>query len=280
MFIKAVYNELIKIAAKPRSYIGLAVIFLLVGVILLAMKADGKAFIEFITASFDQSINMEGEIINGNLMAFIILNLLIIHVPLLVALVTGDLISGEAANGSIRMLLTRPVSRLQVLLSKYVAGWVYTLLIVIWLGILALGPGAWLFGHGDLTVLNSDGLVILQQGDIGWRFAAGFTLASLALITVATLSIALSCLSNNSIGPIVITMATIVLFTLIGSLEVPIFEKIRPFLFTSHMLAWRYFFEDPVPYGEVWFSAKILLAHIAGLMTISLYVFHKKDILS
>jgi ABC-2 type transport system permease protein len=75
-------------------------------------------------------------------------------------------------------------------------------------------------------------------------------------------------------------MATIVLFTLIGSLEVPIFEKIRPFLFTSHMLAWRYFFEDPVPYAEVWYSAKILLAHIIGLMALSLYVFHKKDILS
>lgn len=280
MFRKAVYNEFIKIAAKPRSYLGLAAITVLVGVILFAMKVDGLSYISFITAGFEQSLQFEGNILNGNLMAFIILQMLIIHIPLLVALVTGDLISGEAAMGSLRMLATRPISRSGILFSKFVAGAVYTLLILIWLGFMALGMSQLLFGPGDLMVLNSDGLVVLQQHDLLWRFLSGFGIAFLALLTIATLSITLSCFSDNSIGPIVATMAVIILFTLIGTLDVPVFDGIRPYLFTTHMAAWRSFFEDPVPVEAIRKSVIILLAHIGMLLVIAWFKFSRKDILS
>lgn len=141
MFWKSTYNEFIKIAAKPRSYIGLAAITALVSVILFAMKVDGLTYISFITASFEQTLSFEGNVLNGNLMAFIILQTLIIQIPLLVALVTGDLVSGEADMGSLRMLATKPISRTQLLLSKFLAGNAYTLLILVWLGIMALGFG-------------------------------------------------------------------------------------------------------------------------------------------
>ncbi len=280
MFLQAVYTEFIKIAAKPRSYLGLAAITVLVGVILFAMKIDGLTYISFITAGLEESLLFEGDILNGNLMAFIILQMLIIHIPLLVALVTGDLISGEAAMGSLRMLATRPVTRTQILMGKFTAGALYTLLIVLWLGLMALGASNLLFGPGDLMVLNSDGLVVLQQGDVLWRYLSGFGVAYLALLTIATLSITLSCFSDNSIGPIVTTMAVIILFTIIGTLDVPVFDVIRPYLFTTHMAAWRSFFEDPVPYDAITQSAVILLAHIVLFLGIALVHFNRKDILS
>lgn len=280
MFWNSTYNEFIKIAAKPRSYIGLAAISALVGVILFALKVDGMAYISFITASFEQTLTFEGNILNGDLIAFIILQMLIIHIPLLVALVTGDLVSGEAAMGSLRMLATKPISRTQLLLSKFFAGGAYTLVILLWLGVMAVGIGHLLFGRGDLMVLNSDGLVILQNADLAWRFVGAFCVAYLALLTVATLSITLSCFSDNSIGPIVSTMAVILFFTIIGTLDVPVFDKVRPFLFTTHMVAWRSFFEDPLPIKVIQQSVVILLVHNIALLGVALYQFNKKDILS
>lgn len=53
MFWRSTYNEFIKIAAKPRSYIGLGAITLIVGIILIAMKLDGMMYISFITAPFE-----------------------------------------------------------------------------------------------------------------------------------------------------------------------------------------------------------------------------------
>jgi ABC-2 type transport system permease protein len=280
MLWKNTYNEFIKILAKPRSYIGVGALTLLIGIIIFAMKADGESIVSFVTASFEQTLSFNGHIVNGNLIAFIILQMLIVHIPLLVALITGDLISGEAAMGTIRMLATKPISRTQIVLSKFIAGAVYTLFLTIWLGFLALIVSRFIFGTGDLIVLNSDGLVILQDADILWRFGLGFIVAFLALLTVSTLSICLSAFAENSIGPIVSTMAIIILFTIIGTLDVTVFDSIKPYLFTTHMASWRSFFEDPVPFDDIKQSIIVLVVHNVVLVAIAIFKFSKKDITS
>jgi len=280
MLLKNTYNEFIKILSKPRSYLGIGALTLLISIIIFAMKVDGKSIISFVTSSFEQTLTFNGNVLNGNLIAFIILQMLIVHVPLLVALVTGDLVSGEAAMGTVRMLATKPISRAQIVLSKFIAGALYTLFLTFWLGILALGLSRLIFGSGDLMVLNSDGLVILQDADVLWRYGAGFAVAFLSLLTVASLSICLSVFAENSIGPIVATMAIIILFTIIGTLDVTVFDSIKPYLFTTHMAAWRSFFEEPVPFVYIRESIVILILHNVVFVVVSIVAFNRKDITS
>ncbi len=280
MLLKNTWNEFIKILSKPRSYLGVGALTLLIAIIIFAMKADGKSIISFVTASFEQTLTFNGHILNGYLIAFIILQMLIVHVPLLVALVTGDLIAGEAAMGTIRMLATKPISRTNIVLSKFIAGAAYTLFIILWMGFLALFVSTAIFGTGDVIVLNSDGLVILPEADVLWRFGAGFCVAFLSLLTVSSLSICLSAFAENSIGPIVATMAIIILFTIIGSLDVTVFDSIKPYLFTTHMASWRSFFEDPVPWSAIRESVIILVVHNIVLVTVAVIRFNKKDITS
>lgn len=280
MLLKNTYNELIKITAKPRSYLGVGALTLLIGIILFAMKADGKSIVSFVTSTFEQTLSFNGEVVNGNLITFIILQMLIVHIPLLVALVTGDLVSGEAAMGTIRMLATKPISRMQIVLSKFIAGATYTFCLTLWVGILALGASRLLFGVGDLIVLNSDGLVILKSDDVLWRYLAGLSVAFLSLQTVASLSICLSTFAENSIGPIVATMSVIILFTIIGTLDVTVFDSIKPYLFTTHMAAWRSYFQDPVPYAEIRQSIIVLLLHNFVFVIVALVSFSKKNIVS
>jgi ABC-2 type transport system permease protein len=280
MLLKNIYNEFIKILSKPRSYIGIGALTLLILIILFAMKADGSSFISFVTSSFEQTLSFNGTILNGNLIAFIILQMLIVHIPLLVALVTGDLISGEAAMGTVRMLATKPISRTKIVLSKFIAGAAYTFILTLWLIFLALFVSKFIFGSGDLIVLNSDGLVILKEHDILWRYGLSFIVAYLSLLTVSSVSICLSAFTDNSIGPIVSTMAIIILFTIIGTMDVTVFDYIKPLLFTTHMASWRSFFEDPVPYSKIINSIVILLIHNILLVSIAIFKFNKKDITS
>ncbi|NBW72065.1 MAG: ABC transporter permease [Flavobacteriia bacterium] len=280
MLLKNIYNEFIKILAKPRSYIGIGALTLLICIILFAMKADGSSFISFVTSSFEQTLSFNGTILNGNLIAFIILQMLIVHIPLLVALVTGDLISGEAAMGTVRMLATKPISRTKIVISKFIAGAVYTFILTLWLIFLSLFVSKFIFGSGDLIVLNSEGLVILKEQDILWRYGLSFIVAFLSLLTVSSVSICFSAFAENSIGPIVSTMAVIILFTIIGSMEVSVFQNIKPFLFTTHMASWRSFFEDPVPYSKIFNSIIILVVHNVLLVSIAIIKFNKKDITS
>ncbi|TNE58583.1 MAG: hypothetical protein EP344_09850 [Bacteroidetes bacterium] len=270
--------ESFKIATKPRSYIGFAAIFAIVVLIQLALYADGQAYLDFLIQSLNQSFQIEGMDFNGNLVGFIILQTLIIQMPLLVALVSGDAISGEIAGGTIRSLLTKPVSRSRIVWAKFIAAEGYTFLLILWLGILAWVGSLLIFGAGDLVVLKSDALVIVRDADTAWRFLSAFALAFLSLSVVVALSFLLSAFAENSIAPIIITMSIILLFTIIGTFDIPIFNTIKPFLFTTHMIIWRNLFDRPLPVEQIVQSVSILMLHIAAFLTITLVYFNKKDI--
>lgn len=270
--------ELFKITTKPRSYIGFLAITVIVLLIEFAFYIDGKTYLQFITQTLEQSFTIQGNILNGNLICFIILQMLIVQMPLMIALVTGDLISGEAAGGTIRLLLTKPVSRANILMAKYLAGSIYTFLLILWLGVLALGVGRLIFGHGDLMVLKSEELVILRDGDILWRFMGAFVIAFLSLNVVATFSLMLSCFTDNSIGPIITSMSVIILFTIIGTIDIPFFDQLKPFLFTTHMIIWRNLFDNPLPKNQIYTSLAVLAGHIMLFLSIAFYHFTRKDI--
>lgn len=278
--INLVSIELYKIRKKPRSFIGFGAIAVIVLLIETALYIDGQSYIQFVIQQVEQSFQIDGKIINGNLVTYVLLQTLIVQMPLLVALVTGDLISGEAASGSIRLLVTKPVSRANIVLSKFAAGCVYTLLLIVWLGILSLGLGLLIFGSGDLLVLNSDHIAILRSSETMWRFIMAFVIAFISLSVVSSLSLMLSCFTDNSIGPIIITMSIIILFTIIGTMEIPIFDVVRPFLFTTHMIVWRSLFENPVPLQQLWISTGVMLGHILLFLSVAVFYFKNKDILS
>jgi ABC-type transport system involved in multi-copper enzyme maturation permease subunit len=46
------------------------------------------------------------------------------------------------------------------------------------------------------------------------------------------------------------------------------------------MAAWRSFFEEPLPLADIKQSLLVLLTHIVVFLSIALYKFNKKDILS
>ena len=272
--------ELYKISRKPRSFIGFGAISVIVLLIELALYLDGQSYVQFIIQQVEQTFQIGGKIINGNLVTYILLQTLIVQMPLLVALVTGDLISGEGATGTIRLLVTKPVSRVNIVLSKFAAGSFYTLLLITWLGLLALGLGLLIFGNGDLIVLNSDHISILRSSETLWRFLTAFLIAFVSLSVVSSLSLMLSCFTDNSIGPIMITMSIIILFTIIGTMEIPLFDTVRPFLFTTHMIIWRSMFEDPLPVNQIIVSVGVMLLHIALFLSVAIFYFKRKDILS
>lgn len=272
--------ELFKIFRRPRTYISFAAIAAIIFLVLLAFYVDGKNYIGFALQSLTASFDIDGKVLNGYLICFIILQALLVHVPLLIALVAGDMIAGEANMGTLRLLLTKPVSRTQLLMGKFAATLVYTILLLVWMALLALVVPILVFGTGDLLNLKSDQAIILEKADILWRYMAAFGFAAIAMSMVASLAFFLSLFAENSIGPIVATMSIIIVCTILSSLDIPIFTALRPYLFTTHMLGWKGFFDDPVHYPAVLRSAGVLLLHIVLLFSATVYIFRRKDILS
>ncbi len=155
--------ELFKIFKRPRTYISFIAITVLVLIIQLGLYLDGLAYIEFLLKDLEASFEIEGKILNGYLVCFIILQLLLVHVPLLITLISGDAISGEANMGTLRLLLSKPISRTEVVIAKFSAASVYTLLLLVWTAILALLVSLWIFGSGDMLNLKSDYIIQLRK---------------------------------------------------------------------------------------------------------------------
>ena len=291
-FLNIVNIELYKIFRKPRTYIAFGAVAAIVGLIQLGFYADGDSYMQFGLQSFTDSFDIQGNIMNGYLMAYIILQLLLVHVPLLVALVAGDMISGEAAQGTLRVLLTKPIRRSTLILAKFTASAIYTIALLLWMAVWALGISMLVFGVDDMLILKSESATQIMASDVMWRYLAAFIFAAIALLTVSALSFFLSLFAENSIGPIMATMSIIIVFTILNTLDLPIFSSLKPFLFTSHMLGWKGFFDVTVNENNeqivgsienlraVLYSAGILNLHIVGFLVASILIFRKKDIMS
>jgi ABC-2 type transport system permease protein len=189
-------------------------------------------------------------------------------------------------------LLTKPISRTKFLLAKFIATMLYTLLLLVWLAILALFINMLIFGTDDLFLLKSNYIVLLKKDDIFWRYIGAFCFAALAMTTVASMGFLFSLFAENSIGPIVATMSVIIFFTILSTMNIPVFTAIKPFLFTTHMIGWKEFFDIRVNEANeaiigsiqnpqrIMNAAIVLVLHIIGFVTAAVLVFKKKDILS
>ncbi|MEI6086257.1 MAG: ABC transporter permease subunit [Bacteroidota bacterium] len=284
--------ELYKIFRRPRTYIAFGAIAALILIIQFGLKVDGKSYADFLMKDVGGSMEIDGNIINGYLICYIMLQLLLVHVPLLVALIAADMISGEANMGTLRLLLSKPYSRTELLIAKFLAATVYTIMLLIWLAILALFVSMWIFGVGDMFLMKSSYVVLISQNDVFWRYAGAFVFAALAMVTVAALGFLLSIFAENSIGPIVATMSIIVFFTILSTLNIPIFNALKPYLFTTHLISWKEFFDLKVNDANeaiigsiqnpqrIITSALVLLLHIVGFVGGAIFIFNKKDVLS
>jgi ABC-2 type transport system permease protein len=251
----------------------------LIPVVVVAMSVEGGKFLSFATQGLSQNFDINGNLMNGYAVAFLILSSLYVHVPFLITLVAGEVLAGEAAAGTYRVLLTRPLSRSTMVNAKYMAALTYTILLVACMAALSLGLGTSIMGTGDLLVIRQK-ITVIPVHDLLWRFGFAYSWAALGMITVASIAFLCSALVENAIGPIMTTMALIIVMTIISAIDVPLFDYVRPLFFTTHMNAWKLFFDDPINWQRVATSFSVLLLHIVGCFVATHIVIRRKDILT
>lgn len=271
--------ELKKVFLRKRSYIGFVAIMGIITLVQVAMFVEGNNMLNMFTQNLANSFILEGNLFNGYFVTLMLLNSLWVLMPFLVSFVAADLVSGEAHSGTLRYALIQPVSRSQLAIAKWITACIYTLLLVLFLMSLSLTLGLLFFGKGDLLIINK-GISIIDAEEVFWRFIAAFTYASLAMLVVTSLSFLFSVLTDNSIGPIIGTMAIVIGFTIISNLNIEVFAVIRKFLFTTYMSSWALFFDFEIKWNEIIQSVVVCLTHIIIFTGSAIFIFKRKDILS
>ncbi len=272
--------ELYKVFKKWRTYIGFIAVGLLVMLIQVAMIFEGQHAISRITRSLQDTFLFTGNLLNGYFISYLILNAIAVHIPFLITLVAGDLLAGEATAGTYRIILTRPITRLKFVTAKFLAGAIYSSLLILFLAIVSLVAGMIIFGPGELIVMSNEGITLFAKNDIIWRFLLAYSYAALGMTVVCSVAFLFSSLVENAIGPIISTMTVIIVFLIISNINIEFFQAVKPYLFTTYILDWKEFFESTINIPAISKAVAILLGHIVILFTLTAYLFKRKDILS
>tara|TARA_B110000444_G_scaffold218417_1_gene217959 strand:- start:351 stop:1190 length:840 start_codon:yes stop_codon:yes gene_type:complete len=273
-----IINEIIKVFNKKRTYISFILITFLIPFVVWAISSGGSELEKKIYGQLIDSFIFIGSLINGYLSTYIIITILIAHMPFLATIVAAEIVSGEYSKSTFRLYLTRPVSRNLVLLSKLIIVVIYTTMMMFYFIFYTLFISVLWLGVGDLVVFH-EGLLFLNYDDIIWRYFLSFFISNLVMITISCLCFFISTLSRNSVTPIIISISTVFIGTAISFIPIPIFEKINPYLFTGYFNSFLVSFYDPIPWAYLLEGFIVCLFWSSIFIFLSFISFSRKDII-
>jgi ABC-2 type transport system permease protein len=207
--------------------------------------------------------------------------------PLLIMVATCDIVSSEYSGGTIKMLLTRPVRRWRILLSKYIAMiFSVSAIIVLILGASYVIPGL-IFGYDGWTMpvlsgfsissgsLNTANVHLLPQ----WQYLLQeYGLVWFVCVVVGTLSFMVSVLIRSTAAGMGIMLASLISGAVLSNM-VSDWESAK-YLFMINLSLPNYLSgaAPPVAGMTLGFSLAVLTVWgLAGIL-VSFWVFSRRDV--
>lgn len=213
---------------------------------------------------------------NGLFLAFAALAAVVpFFLPLATGVVSGDAVAGEAQAGTLRYLLTVPVSRGRLLAVKYAGLVAYCLVAAVLVAVVGLAVGAALFPVGDVTLLSGS-TIPAWSAVVRALLVALYVTASLA--GLAALGLAVSTFTEVPVA----AMATTVVLAITSQIldAIPQVDWLHPFLFSHQWLAFGDLVRDPVPLGAMGQGLLLQLCWAAVALAVAWSRFTTKDVTS
>jgi ABC-2 type transport system permease protein len=268
--------ELRKIFAQRGTYAGFVVMGALVGLIAWGLWARAPEISER-HSQFAPELLVAGKMVSAPfVMQWVLPVSMEILMPLLVAAVAGGLIAGEVRAGTMRTLLLRPITRLQLLVAKILASWLFTICLCAFVLLAAAAVSYALFGPGDLWSFFGAGLVLFGHREAVERLLLSYGLAALGRCVLATLAVMFSCLFDNPLSAAALTVAFLLGF---GALEqLPYFAPYKPYFLTYHLDIYRLPLHADLPWAEVGHRLAGLAVYGLAAFLVSAWAFCRRDI--
>lgn len=198
-----------------------------------------------------------------------------LFLPLAIAMLSGDAIAGEANTGTLRYLLTVPVSRTRLLSVKYAALVIGSVIGTAVVAVTGVVIGGLLFGLGPVTLL-SGAQVPLADGL--WRVALSVAYVAVGLSALAAIGLFVSTLTEQPIAVMVtVTVISTAMWILNGISQL---EWLQPYLLVHYWTAFADLFREPVFTEEISRGLLVALAYAVVFGALAWARFGQKDVTS
>ncbi|HXW58097.1 MAG TPA: ABC transporter permease [Solirubrobacteraceae bacterium] len=259
--------ELRKLVSQKRTYLGLglAAILPVIFVVVQNLRHDhGHA-----ENIFESHITQSG-------LATPVLVLLLLSVfmlPVITALVAGDIFAAEDGNGTLKTILTRSVDRGQVFAAKALAAMTYATIAVFLSAIVATAAGVASWGFRD--VITFSGSVVPAEEGLALVFAANACYL-IPLLAVTSFGVLLSVTTRNSAASVVGTIGFVILLYILSG--IPGVESIKPYLLTEQFENWHGLLRTPTDWAPIAHSAWVCALYGVPALLAGYLVFLRRDV--
>lgn len=278
MFYAHLRNELWKLFGKKRTYIGFGAFLLAQNAMLLAFRFT--RWQQDVEKMLDGNGYLATEYISALTVSVVMLiPQIILLMPLYAALVGGDLVAKEAEDGTLRMILSRPISRTRLLFAKWCSGVVFSALLVSALGASALAFASLWFPWKGMFVF-APGMVfnVLPAGQGCQLYLWSHLFLAVNASTILGLAFMFSCFNMKPAAATILALSF--LFLNLVMENIPFFEPYHEYFLPYHFRTWLYAYADPTPWPRIAQSLSILLAFNASTFLVGAAAFQARDIKS
>jgi ABC-2 type transport system permease protein len=213
---------------------------------------------------------------NGVFLTFIALSsLLILVLPVVVAVVAGDSVAGEAGYGTLRYLLAVPAGRTRLLVVKYAMIVAWSVAATFLVSVVALIVGVVLFPTGPVTLLSGT-TVSLGVGLFRVFLVTLYVCAAMAAI--GAIGLAISTFTEHAIGAIAAIMMLVVASEVVDS--IPQFAAAAPYLPTHWWNSFDSLLRTPIDTTTMWHGLLSFAVYAILFLAIAWARFTSADITS
>jgi ABC-2 type transport system permease protein len=198
--------------------------------------------------------------------------------PIAVAVVAGEAVAGEAATGTLRYLLVRPVARTRLLVAKLVSILVFTLVSVVAVALTGYVAGVALLGTSGAATTTTLSGTPLSTSDLAWRTGLMVLYIGWSMVGVASVSLLLSTLTDSALAAALGGLAVLVASSVLVALDAA--GSLRDYLPTRYWLAWVDLFRDPVLWHDVERGVAVQTVYVVLLLGAAWANFTTRDITS
>jgi ABC-2 type transport system permease protein len=259
--------ELRKIVSQVRTYLGLG---------LLAVLPLIFVVFESLHHQHDRRENIFATQITQSGLATPVLMLLFMSgffLPVVAALVGGDIFSNEDGNGTLKTILTRSVDRGQVFAAKALAAMTYALAAVLVAATVSTVAGLISWGFHSITTYS--GTVVSAQEGLLLVFAANMAYL-IPLFAIVAIGLLLSAATRNSAAAVVGTIGLVILLFIVA--QIPGLEGIRPYLLTEQLQNWQGLLRTPTYWAPIVHSAWVCALYGVPALFAGYLVLLRRDV--
>src|SRR6266571_3538538 len=264
MLLPYLRNELWKLFGKKRTYIGFGAFLLAQNAMLLFFQLGPvKRRMEGLLTGNGY---LAQEYISALTVAtFMLSPIAYMLMPLYAALVGGDLVAKEAEDGTLRMILSRPISRFRLVLMKWLAGVIFCAVLVIVLGGTALCFARFWFPWRGLFVSWPGMVFNALSAAEGFKLYLGSHLF-MVINAAAVLGLAFmfSCFNMKPAAATILSLSF--LFINLVMENIPFFERYHQWFLPYHFRIWLFIYAQPIPWARIAESLCILLSFLRELI--------------